>query len=190
MASPLRGRLMVGRLTLDQVVKVRVLAPQSRKTPLRRGFVIWRMGSNSGLANRLQTSAPSLGAVARQPSCEGCQDRHERLRRSTAQRRGPRCRTQTARGQGSTRMPLHLQQRPIWLVFQDGVLPDRQRDCLDAAFVAALTQELAILAVQLTDLEDSIVHFSHQQRMLRPARPLPRPLHAPLRGRRTVLLRQ
>jgi hypothetical protein len=25
---PLRGRLMVGRLTLDQVVKVRVLAPQ------------------------------------------------------------------------------------------------------------------------------------------------------------------
>ena len=28
MANPLRGRLMVGRLTLDQVVKVRVLAPQ------------------------------------------------------------------------------------------------------------------------------------------------------------------
>src|SRR5919198_722021 len=27
-AVPLRGRLMVGRLTLDQVVKVRVLAPQ------------------------------------------------------------------------------------------------------------------------------------------------------------------
>src|SRR5262245_37809106 len=33
MASPLRGRLMVGRLTLDQVVKVRVLAPQPQKTP-------------------------------------------------------------------------------------------------------------------------------------------------------------
>jgi hypothetical protein len=28
MRAPLRGRLMVGRLTLDQVVKVRVLAPQ------------------------------------------------------------------------------------------------------------------------------------------------------------------
>src|SRR5439155_12433751 len=28
MANPVRGRLMVGRLTLDQVVKVRVLAPQ------------------------------------------------------------------------------------------------------------------------------------------------------------------
>ena len=31
MAAPLRGRLMVGRLTLDQVVKVRVLAPQPEK---------------------------------------------------------------------------------------------------------------------------------------------------------------
>jgi hypothetical protein len=30
-SSPLRGRLMVGRLTLDQVVKVRVLAPQPSK---------------------------------------------------------------------------------------------------------------------------------------------------------------
>jgi hypothetical protein len=29
--DPLRGRLMVGRLTLDQVVKVRVLAPQPHK---------------------------------------------------------------------------------------------------------------------------------------------------------------
>src|SRR6266436_7673486 len=28
---PLRGRLMVGRLALDQVVKVRILAPQPRK---------------------------------------------------------------------------------------------------------------------------------------------------------------
>jgi hypothetical protein len=31
MATRLRGRLMVGRLTLDQVVKVRVLAPQPQK---------------------------------------------------------------------------------------------------------------------------------------------------------------
>src|SRR2546422_8437069 len=35
--EPLRGRLMVGRLTLDQVVKVRVLAPQPPKAPLTRG---------------------------------------------------------------------------------------------------------------------------------------------------------
>jgi hypothetical protein len=39
MQSPLRGRLMVGRLTLDQVVKVRVLAPQPRKAPAQRAFL-------------------------------------------------------------------------------------------------------------------------------------------------------
>jgi hypothetical protein len=33
----LRGRLMVGRLTLDQVVKVRVLAPQPDEKPRVRG---------------------------------------------------------------------------------------------------------------------------------------------------------
>ena len=38
-ASPLRGRLMVGRLTLDQVVGVRVPAPQPQKAP-RRGFFV------------------------------------------------------------------------------------------------------------------------------------------------------
>src|SRR5947209_8684162 len=35
---PLRGRLMVGRLTLDQVVKVRVLAPQLPKPPAQRAI--------------------------------------------------------------------------------------------------------------------------------------------------------
>jgi hypothetical protein len=39
MANPLRGRLMVGRLTLDQVVKVRVLAPQPHETPPPAGFL-------------------------------------------------------------------------------------------------------------------------------------------------------
>jgi hypothetical protein len=34
----LRGRLMVGRLTLDQVVKVRVLAPQPQ--PPRQGSMV------------------------------------------------------------------------------------------------------------------------------------------------------
>ena len=38
METPLRGRLMVGRLTLDQVVKVRILAPQLYKALLTRGF--------------------------------------------------------------------------------------------------------------------------------------------------------
>src|SRR5579862_6796367 len=33
MAPPLRGRLMVGRLALDQVVKVRILAPQPFSSP-------------------------------------------------------------------------------------------------------------------------------------------------------------
>ncbi len=37
--GPLRGRLMVGRLTLDQVVKVRVLAPQLRKAAAQAAFV-------------------------------------------------------------------------------------------------------------------------------------------------------
>jgi hypothetical protein len=35
----LRGRLMVGRLTLDQVVKVRVLAPQPDKAPAQGAFL-------------------------------------------------------------------------------------------------------------------------------------------------------
>jgi hypothetical protein len=39
MAAPLRGRLMVGRLTLDQVVKVRVLAPQ-----LHKASQLWTVG--------------------------------------------------------------------------------------------------------------------------------------------------
>ena len=38
MPGPLRGRLTVGRPALDRVVKVRILAPQPRKSPLRRGF--------------------------------------------------------------------------------------------------------------------------------------------------------
>ena len=46
MANPLRGRLMVGRLTLDQVVKVRVLAPQLSEDPLRRGFVFSAKGGD------------------------------------------------------------------------------------------------------------------------------------------------
>src|SRR6266536_254429 len=41
---PLRGRLMVGRLTLDQVVKVRVLAPQPHNSPATAGFVYSRFG--------------------------------------------------------------------------------------------------------------------------------------------------
>ena len=36
--DPLRGRLMVGRLTLDQVVKVRVLAPQLGEVPAKPRF--------------------------------------------------------------------------------------------------------------------------------------------------------
>src|SRR6478736_6749850 len=35
-SRPLRGRLMVGRLTLDQVVGVRVPAPQPHETPANR----------------------------------------------------------------------------------------------------------------------------------------------------------
>ena len=36
MAAPLRGRLMVGRLALDQVVKVRILAPQPHEAAVRQ----------------------------------------------------------------------------------------------------------------------------------------------------------
>ena len=38
MRAPLRGRLMVGRLTLDQEVGVRIPAPQLRKRPAKAGF--------------------------------------------------------------------------------------------------------------------------------------------------------
>jgi hypothetical protein len=47
-SGPLRGRLMVGRLTLDQVVKVRVLAPQPQKAPAQGGFLV------SGIATRVR----------------------------------------------------------------------------------------------------------------------------------------
>src|SRR5207248_3018732 len=40
MPCALRGRLMVGRLTLDQVVKVRVLAPQPQKTAAQAVFLL------------------------------------------------------------------------------------------------------------------------------------------------------
>src|SRR5436190_12014215 len=41
MPSALRGRLMVGRLTLDQVVGVRVPAPQPHESPAPAGFSRW-----------------------------------------------------------------------------------------------------------------------------------------------------
>jgi hypothetical protein len=46
MANPLRGRLMVGRLTLDQVVKVRVLAPQLSEDPASAGFCLSAKGGD------------------------------------------------------------------------------------------------------------------------------------------------
>jgi hypothetical protein len=53
MGGPLRGRLMVGRLTLDQVVKVRILAPQPHESPLpTRVFAsldfLWGQQRNAG----------------------------------------------------------------------------------------------------------------------------------------------
>jgi hypothetical protein len=47
---------MVGRLTLDQVVKVRVLAPQLRETPAGRGVSLFLSPNRvARFANRLQT---------------------------------------------------------------------------------------------------------------------------------------
>jgi hypothetical protein len=50
--DPLRGRLMVGRLTLDQVVKVRVLAPQLNNATAQRAFAFlgWTRKSGGGNA--------------------------------------------------------------------------------------------------------------------------------------------
>jgi hypothetical protein len=59
MANALRGRLMVGRLTLDQVVKVRVLAPQLRKAPLMRGFLLPERALTRRLQIRLCPFAPN-----------------------------------------------------------------------------------------------------------------------------------
>ena len=78
---------------------------------------------------------------------------------------------------GSARMPGKLQERPIWLRLQDGVFLQCQLERVHAALVAALTHELAIFAVQLADLEDSIVDFSHQLRTMGSVRPLSRLLH-------------
>ena len=47
MRGPLRGRLTVGRLTLDQVVKVRILAPQPQKSPAQAGFFVVRSGGGA-----------------------------------------------------------------------------------------------------------------------------------------------
>jgi hypothetical protein len=75
MRAPLRGRLMVGRLTLDQVVKVRVLAPQPSKPP-HGGFPVSDMATrihrgqrrgqqqkradSSGVWTKLQRNGPPV----------------------------------------------------------------------------------------------------------------------------------
>jgi hypothetical protein len=69
MAGPLRGRLMVGRLTLDQVVKVRVLAPQLRKP--RFGGVLF-LGERWTLRSRMQWVQRSFVAVLAIAFVTGC----------------------------------------------------------------------------------------------------------------------
>src|SRR5205085_2183726 len=68
-AAPLRGRLMVGRLTLDQEVGVRIPAPQLEKTRLRRPVKVQDMNRpgcvchGSGLIGAvLGVGAVDLGA--------------------------------------------------------------------------------------------------------------------------------
>ena len=63
MRAPLRGRLTVGRLALDQVVKVRILAPQLYGFPGICGFVssrgdaVCRAKAHSGNRRRLRAMA-------------------------------------------------------------------------------------------------------------------------------------
>jgi hypothetical protein len=69
MGGPLRGRLMVGRLTLDQVVKVRILAPQPHESPLpTRVFASldrrWRQGRNPLATLRFPRRLTMLAGLA------------------------------------------------------------------------------------------------------------------------------
>ena len=60
MRPALRGRLMVGRLTLDQVVKVRVLAPQLDESPrVARGFCL-QGGDEDGSARPGRESSAAI----------------------------------------------------------------------------------------------------------------------------------
>ena len=60
---------MVGRLTLDQVVKVRILAPQPQKAPLRRSLCC--RGSNSHLLG-IACSRRRPSPLRRRPGGTGC----------------------------------------------------------------------------------------------------------------------
>jgi hypothetical protein len=96
MRLALRGRLMVGRLTLDQVVKVRVLAPQPSRAPAPRAFLFpagqhmsaWgNVGATAGciasVERRTRTQHNGSSSCCRRQSCRRA--RHVRLRTSRRQ---------------------------------------------------------------------------------------------------------
>jgi hypothetical protein len=86
METPLRGRLMVGRLTLDQVVKVRILAPQPQN-PLETGrFIPRSYGRSCALANRpgrvLHGDRPLRSGMSDAPKrTDGLRAHHELVER-------------------------------------------------------------------------------------------------------------
>src|SRR6266571_1828320 len=66
--APLRGRLMVGRLTLDQVVKVRVLAPQPPRAAAWAAFSFRGSRSMLGVGTKVRTThsvSPPSEAISR-----------------------------------------------------------------------------------------------------------------------------
>src|SRR3954469_6153884 len=72
--DPLRGRLMVGRLTLDQVVKVRILAPQPSKDccldAVSRSFLRTSEAPEDDCVRLCQDSSPGRNASRLGHKCE------------------------------------------------------------------------------------------------------------------------
>src|SRR5207237_10029464 len=65
--DPLRGRLTVGRLTLDQEVGVRIPAPQPQKSPAPAGFSVARRDAGSSLWTPFVPIRVTMAAVGRTP---------------------------------------------------------------------------------------------------------------------------
>ena len=106
-AVALRGRLMVGRLTLDQVVGVRVPAPQLHKNPAHAGFLlsgraaIVRGGNVGGNSRRRCYGRPRAGRrntdvqpLNRRRRSRRYAPRHEASNRDAAKHPDPSLRSQ------------------------------------------------------------------------------------------------
>src|SRR5262245_33145346 len=146
MALPLRGRLMVGRLTLDQVVKVRVLAPQPEKKPAQAGFFI------AGVSSRETVSAGRKVEVASACTATTRSSRATRTRRRSCRR---------WRGLAVTRL------EDLVTLAQRSILRNRQLDLVGAERVGALAdEEHLLLLVRPGELGDAVVDLPSETALI------------------------